>query len=403
MDLQHLPSIGIFFNVRREQGGLYQYALTLIHCLHQFDTTNKYTLFLSTSEPLPIEVTNPRWSFIRISPLWQWLTRTVEGLCLNAAKLGYQRPHPILPRSPELRGAEMDLMLYVKPTAHAFLWPFPFVFPIHDLQHRLQSRFPEVSARGEANRREYLYQNAVPTAAGILADSAIGKQDIVQLYNADGSKVHSLPYLAPSYLSETISESDLDRVRKRYALPPQYLFYPAAFWPHKNHARLLRALRLVNDREAEPTHLVLAGSRRHEYENLRQLSHILRLTDQVHFLGYVPDEDMYPLYSQAKALVMPTFFGPTNIPILEAWAMRCPVITSDIRGIREQVGKAGLLVDPEDEHALAQAIYRVLGEPDLHSTLADAGEAKIKAWTPELFADKLVQILRSASRRVSRQ
>jgi glycosyltransferase involved in cell wall biosynthesis len=52
--------------------------------------------------------------------------------------------------------------------------------------------------------------------------------------------------------------------------------------------------------------------------------------------GYVPNEDMVPLYAAARRLVFLTFFGPTNIPILEAWAHGCPVLTSDIRGMQEQ-------------------------------------------------------------------
>ena len=72
----------------------------------------------------------------------------------------------------------------------------------------------------------------------------------------------------------------------------------------------------------------------------------LKVDRQIRHLGYVPANDMAALYANAEALVMPTFFGPTNIPILEAWGLGCPVITSDIRALREQAGDAALLADP---------------------------------------------------------
>ena len=86
----------------------------------------------------------------------------------------------------------------------------------------------------------------------------------------------------------------------------------------------------------------------------------LGLESQIRYGGYVPDEDMSGLYAGAVALTMPTFFGPTNIPVLEAWAYGCPVLTSDIRGIREQVGDAGVLVDPRSIESIADGIYQAV-------------------------------------------
>ena len=84
------------------------------------------------------------------------------------------------------------------------------------------------------------------------------------------------------------------------------------------------------------------------------------LEGELRYLGYVPDEDMSGLYAGAVALVMPTFFGPTNIPVVEAWTFGCPVLTSDIRRIREQAGNAAVLVDPRSVEAIADQGDRIL-------------------------------------------
>ena len=96
--------------------------------------------------------------------------------------------------------------------------------------------------------------------------------------------------------------------------------------------------------------------------------------------------DMAALYTLSAGLVMPTFFGPTNIPPLEAWHLGRPVITSDIGGIREQCGDAALLVDPRSPQALASAMKQVWHDDDLCAELVRVEENGLPySWT--LFLD----------------
>src|ERR1051325_1432074 len=104
----------------------------------------------------------------------------------------------------------------------------------------------------------------------------------------------------------------------------------------------------------------------------------LGVLSQVTTLGYVFDSDMSALYRAADGLIMPTFFGPTNIPVLEAWDLGSPVLQSDIRGIREQVGDAALLADPSSVDSIANGIYRLWTEAELRRQLADRGKARVQ-------------------------
>jgi glycosyltransferase involved in cell wall biosynthesis len=122
---------------------------------------------------------------------------------------------------------------------------------------------------------------------------------------------------------------------------------------------------------------------------------------QVHVPGYVSDDELAALYAGATALVIPTFFGPTNIPVIEAWAHGCPVLTSDIPGIREQVGNAAILVEPRAVDALADAIHRLLTDAALRRDLAARGTARLNAYTPGQFRDRLHDTLLRASGRSS--
>ena len=110
-------------------------------------------------------------------------------------------------------------------------------------------------------------------------------------------------------------------------------------------------------------------------------------------LGYVSDGELVTLYKRARALVMPTFFGPTNIPPLEAFSLGCPVAISDVRGITEQVGDAAVTFDPEDVDSIADAIERLWLDDDLCRRLVSKGRHRIQSWTPEQFSSRLSEIL----------
>jgi glycosyltransferase involved in cell wall biosynthesis len=198
-----------------------------------------------------------------------------------------------------------------------------------------------------------------------------------------------------------VTEMDQARVRERYSLPARYLFYPAQFWPHKNHRRIIEALGALREREGLRIPIVFCGShsgkvRKETFNEAMAMAKRLGVADQIQYLGYVPDEDMSALYAGAVALVMPTFFGPSNIPALEAWKLNCPVITSDIRGIREQTGNAALLVHPDSVEAITEAILRLWTDEGLRQQLIERGRARLRNFTPEDFARRLTEILEEA-------
>jgi len=397
MGVESRLKVGIFFNARAEQGGLYHYALTLVDCLQLHAPEFDYFLYHATLEDLPLKLSQPNWELVRFHPNEIRARLAVEAGLMTLARAGIEIPFRLIPCYQRIAQNPPDVILYVKPTLHVFQWNIPAIFPIHDLQHRLQPEFPEVSDRGEFRRREYMYLRSVDKARAILTDSETGKEDVIACYNGKPEKIFPLPYIAPTFRENDLSVSGLGAIQKKYDLPEKYFFYPAAFWKHKNHERLVRAISILAQRNGVRVPLLLAGNKNREFENVMALVRELELEDIVRFLGYVPDDDLYGLYHHALALVMPTFFGPTNIPILEAWAVGCPVITSDLRGIREQVGDAGLLVNPRDVSALADAMWLLYQDFPLRQSLAENGTRRALSWTPEMFARRLVSVIQHSA------
>ena len=131
-------------------------------------------------------------------------------------------------------------------------------------------------------------------------------------------------------------------------------------------------------------HLVLVGAKRNAWRDVRALIAELALEDRVHLLGYVDDEEMVGLYKLAKALVMPTFFGPTNIPPLEAAWFSCPVVYSNIYAFAEMNVENMIGIDPASVADICRGI-----------DLALKGQAQTRLASPRGldFAAALEEIL----------
>ena len=140
----------------------------------------------------------------------------------------------------------------------------------------------------------------------------------------------------------------MDDLRKRYELPGKFFIYPAAAWPHKNHQRLIEAFELA---AIEDSQLILTGGGHEEAAG----------SDNVRFFGRVSTEDLVGLYCLATALVFPSQYESWSIPIMEAMACGCPVASSNVTSLGEQVGAAGLLFDPTDISAMAKAMQVLAG------------------------------------------
>jgi len=175
-------------------------------------------------------------------------------------------------------------------------------------------------------------------------------------------------------------------------LPDSFLFYPAQFWPHKNHLRLLEAFHEAAT-EIPNLHLVLTGKKRDEYNAVMSSVSKLGLDQKVHHLGYIEQADLQAIYKLATALVMPSLFESVSIPIYEAFQVGTPVAASGILAIPEQVGNAGLLFDPKSVASIRDAMLALVRDPEAARLLGKKGKDKMLAMTPERYGAQLQNLL----------
>ena len=384
------PRIGLFLGASPEWGGAFQYNQSMLDAVAALPAESFETVVAYRHECWERLLTGYRVSNFRISP---GLAGKAAGVIWERLKLplAWRRRicpyfHPV---ARALIGARCDLWIFPSQDHWTYEIPVPSLGVVFDLMHRYARRFPEVSENGEFERREIHYAAMCRWARSILVESETGKRQLMECYGIDGDRVHVLPTVAPRYMYSSEIPAGF---AERYRLPVKYVFYPAQFWEHKNHQRLIRAAASLMEKIPN-LQLVFAGGKKNGFDAVLQLVQTLRLSDNVHFLGYVPDADMPELYRRARALVMPSFFGPTNIPPLEAFVAGCPVAISGIYGMPQQVGDAALLFDPNSEAEIADCIYRLWTDDDVCAGLAQKGLAMAKGWNQDHFNQRLREIL----------
>jgi len=379
--------IGIYLGTDPHAGGTFQYDLTILEALATL-SPSEYAVTAIYTDALWERFLDAGFRKLFVSR--RFADRLTGAVCVKTRlSVSWLRSHAsrLYSAARAIAAEDCDLWIFPSQDTLSYQIPVPSLAVIHDLMHRYERRFPEVSAHGEYERRERHYERVCRWSQGILVDSEVGKRQVVESYGVAPDKIHVLPYAPPRYLKQANKGPDTEKI------PEKFIFYPAQFWSHKNHKNLLLALSWLRIEKGLEINLVLAGSMKNSYQATRALVEKLGLSKSVFFLGYVPNETIVQLYRRARALVMPTFFGPTNIPPLEAFASGCPVATSGIYGTPEQVGEAALLFDPTSVEDIAQQVAKLWTDDDLCRYLAERGRRRAEQFSRASFNARFEAIL----------
>ena len=270
----------------------------------------------------------------------------------------------------------------------------PFIATVLDLEHRKQPCFPEVSVTGWTwEERERTYRAVLPRASFIITGTQVGKEEIVHYYGVNPNNVKVVPFPVPP-IERGERALDFRVLLEKYRISGDFLLYPAQFWPHKNHINLLKAVDILRRRNALRLNLVFTGSDKGNRQHVWDKIHEWGLSDQVFELGFVSRNELNALYESALALIFPSFFGPDNIPPLEAFALRCPVLVSRVAGAEEQLGHAALFFDPTDPADIADKILAVRSDSALRNRLREEGSKIAQIRSAEAYIAQVDEIMK---------
>ncbi len=196
------------------------------------------------------------------------------------------------------------------------------------------------------------------------------------------AKVSVIPAAAGPEFAIPCSDAFKQQVRARYELPDRYLLVVATVEPRKNLVTLLDAyVQLKNQLGASCPPLLIVGRKGWNCDDI--LGYMAELEDMVRFPGYVSDEELIALYQMATCLVFPSLYEGFGLPVLEAMAAGCPVITSMTSSLPEVAGDAALLVDPLNAQEIATAMQRVLQDEDLRRRIVHDGYRRAASFSWE--------------------
>lgn len=282
------------------------------------------------------------------------IDKLIAKLCLNVWWQAIQTRLKVAGTfEKKLAGRGCDLVYFVAPTnKSATLQRMNYILTVWDLCHRDMPEFPEVRDFNQFYIRDRYYQNHLSPAIAVLVDSLPLAESVVRRYGADRERMLAMPFTPAAFLDMKLA-ADKEIVLKKYGLEEGYFFYPAQFWAHKNHIRILQALLILKNNGIDIT-VVFAGGDPGNLECVEKFVNKHAISSQVCFLGFVAAEDMRGLYEGCRAVVMPTYFGPTNLPPLEAWMLDKPLIYSSHLGY--QAGDAAIFCDPDNALDLSRAI-----------------------------------------------
>lgn len=257
------------------------------------------------------------------------------------------------------------------------LWPRPVPIPtvltFHDMQERF---FPEFFTPAQHVERYYHYDWSLRMADAVIAVSDFTRRSCIEIAGITPRKivrVHHAPDELPASRRPGIGAQ----------LEESFLFYPANFWAHKNHLRLLEALALLRRERDVRAPCVFTGSLLGRDAEWADAVARAGLADQVTHLGLRPRAEVSWLFHEARGMIFPSLFEGFGIPIVEAMHCSCPIACSGTTALPEIATGRALFFDPADVRSIADATQRLWEDETLRTRLAAAGPSHAATFSPE--------------------
>lgn len=274
--------------------------------------------------------------------------------------------------------------------------PCPSVGTVHD--------FSSIHVAGKYDPARMFYiKRVLPflirRLTRVLTVSESSKKDIVEYAGVPGKFVTVTPLAADNqvYFPRSAAEC-IKRIGPKYNIRKPYVLYISRIeHPGKNHAGLVRAFSILKKTEDIPHQLVLAGSDWDRAEEVHRAAEESAYTDDIVFTGFAPNDDLPDLYCGAELFVFPSLYEGFGLPVLEAMTCGVPVACSNISSIPEVIGDTGILFDPYDDEAIADAMRRFLTDPGLLNDCRERGLERAKKYTWSATAALTLKVLREAA------
>jgi len=286
-------------------------------------------------------------------------------------------------------------LLFCPFTAPTYSEPgVPTVSVVYDLQHR---DLPHFFSPHEIGLRNAFMNEVSQKVDHIVCISEHVRKAVLKHLKTDPERTHTVHVCIQSRLS-TPDQTSVDTHRFDLNINAHpYMFYPANYWPHKNHRMLLTAYgRFLSRNPDNKLDLVFTGALEDLQKELKYSVEQMGLAERVHFLGFLPQEKLDAVWHGCEFLIFPSLYEGFGIPVLEAMSIRKPVLCSNTTSLPEVAGKAALYFDPRKPGDIVNCLERVGNDRSLREDLANRGYTRAADFRPERMTTKYLEIFDSA-------
>jgi glycosyltransferase involved in cell wall biosynthesis len=353
--------------------GLGNYSRNTINLLSQFYPDNKYVLFAPKLSDLyspsgPIEIVLPTSRFSKRFGTY-WRIFKVSFLLMRHKIDLYHGLSHVLP-------------LWLKQTG------IPSVVTMHDV---IFMRYPEFYNKFDIKLYRFHTQGSCERATKVLAISYQTKQDLIHFFKVDPEKIEVIHQSCNKNFYKTVGEEQKACVRKKFGLPEKFILSVGTIEPRKNQLAILQGI--VKEKLSMP--VVLLGKPTEYKKLLDEFIVESGIRNQLIFLHNTGTAELQAIYQMAEVMVYPSFFEGFGLPVLEAQASGCPVITSNVSSMPEAGGDGALYVDPSNFSEIGAAIQNILTDSELRGELIRKGTANALLFSDRIVADKLMKLYQS--------
>ncbi len=359
--------------VFQNSSGLGNYSRNMISLLAKYYPENSYVLFapvITDLYPMPnsVEAITPTsWFSKKFRSYWR----------LNKA-------------SKSLKNNDIDIF-------HGLsnLLPFgikgsgiPSVLTVHDL---IFLRYPKYYKKIDQILYRYLTTLSCHHATKILAISYQTKNDLVDLLGIDPEKIDVIHQSCNNLFYEKVEESRKETIRLKFNLPNKFILCVGTIEQRKNQLAILKGI--VQENLDIP--VVLLGKPTDYMKQLDEFIEKSNLRKQLIFLHKTSLAELQAIYQMAELMVYPSFYEGFGLPVLEAQASGCPVITSNISSMPEAGGDGAIYINPGSSREIGLAIRNALTNHNLKKELIRKGMANALLFNDQSIADKLMRMYQS--------
>jgi len=273
-------------------------------------------------------------------------------------------------------------VLFIPVHVLPFVHPKNSVVTLHGVEYEY---YPQMYPRQHLRYLRWSTRYALKKARKIIAVSENTRKDLLKWYHAQPEKI-AVVHHGFSFEKASLPSPENNSFEKR-----PYILFVGRLEAKKNILGLLKAFDLLKKKYKVPHKLILGGPRGYGYEKI--ITPWRSRRNDIIEKGYLTEKEKWLLLQKADVFVLPSFYEGFGLPILEAQAAGCPVVTSNVSSLPEIAGQGALLVDPKDIEQIAEAMYKIINEEQCRKNLIKEGYQNLKRFSWQRCAQETLKIL----------